>query len=62
GCPSGGNSTMVYFACTNCAVEAQRAQSAGGEIIKGKFSIDPYGFIALVTDTEGNVIGLHSMH
>ncbi|MER2526331.1 MAG: VOC family protein [Candidatus Competibacter denitrificans] len=62
GCPSGGNSTVVYFACTNCAVEAQRAQSAGGEIIKDKFSIDPYGFIALVTDTEGNVIGLHSMH
>jgi predicted enzyme related to lactoylglutathione lyase len=29
--------------------------------MKDKFSIGQYGFIALVTDTEGNVIGLHSM-
>ena len=28
---------------------------------KEKFSIGQYGFIALVTDTEGNTIGLHSM-
>jgi len=29
--------------------------------MKDKFAIGKYGFIALVTDTEGNVIGLHSM-
>ena len=60
GFPSGGNSTLVYFSCADCAVEAKRALAVGGKIVKDKFSIGPYGFIALVTDTEGNMIGLHS--
>jgi uncharacterized protein len=60
GFPSGGNSTLVYFSCTDCAVEARRAAASGGKIVKDKFSIGPHGFIALVTDTEGNMIGLHS--
>jgi predicted enzyme related to lactoylglutathione lyase len=61
GFPSGGNSTIVYFICADCSVEAKRASTQGGKIFKDKFSIGQYGFIALVTDTEGNMIGLHSM-
>ena len=61
GFPSGGNSTIVYFICQDCSVEAKRASTQGGKIFKEKFSIGQYGFIALVTDTEGNMIGLHSM-
>ena len=61
GCPSGGNSTLVYFTCGDCAVEAGRVAPNGGSVFKEKFSIGPYGFIALVLDTEGNMIGLHSM-
>lgn len=61
GCPSGGNSTLVYFACDNCAVEAARAKKAGGQVFKDKFSIGEYGHIALVIDPDGNMIGLHSM-
>lgn len=61
GVPVGGGSTLVYFACADCAVEAKRAAAAGGAIFKDKTSIAPYGFIALVIDTEGNMIGLHSM-
>ena len=61
GLPSGANSTVVYFACEDCAVQAKRAASHGGRIFKEKFSIGQYGFIALVFDTEGNMIGLHSM-
>ena len=61
GCPSGGNSTLVYFTCEDCAVEASRVTAAGGGIFKDKFSIGQYGFIALVTDTAGHMIGLHSM-
>jgi predicted enzyme related to lactoylglutathione lyase len=57
----GGNSTLVYFSCTDCATEAKRAAASGGAVFKEKFSIGQYGFIALVTDTEGNMIGLHSM-
>lgn len=61
GFPSGGNSTIVYFTCSDCAVEAKRASESGGKIFKDKFSIGQYGFIALVFDTEDNMIGLHSM-
>lgn len=60
GCPSGG-STLVYFGCEDCAVEAARAAANGGTIFKPKMAIGPHGFIALVHDTEGNLIGLHSM-
>ncbi len=61
GYPSGGNSTLVYFSCADCANEARRTADSGGKVFKEKFSIGPYGFIALVTDTEGNMVGLHSM-
>lgn len=61
GVPSGGNSVTIYFGCNDCAVEAARAAKSGGSIFKEKFSIGEHGFIALVTDTEGNLIGLHSM-
>ena len=60
GVSSGGNSTMVYFSCEDCAVEAGRVEAAGGRVEKEKFSIGEYGFIAIVFDTEGNMIGLHS--
>ncbi|CAN5132925.1 VOC family protein [soil metagenome] len=61
GVPAGGNSVIVYFMCDDCAKEASKAATSGGTIMKDKFAIGQYGFIALVTDTEGNVIGLHSM-
>ena len=61
GCPSGGNSTLIYFTCADCALEAERAKENGGRIFKDKFSIGQYGFISLVYDTEENMIGLHSM-
>ncbi|MBN8448247.1 MAG: VOC family protein [Candidatus Accumulibacter sp.] len=61
GMPSGGNSTLVYFGCEDCAVEAARVVKAGGHICREKFSIGEYGFCALAVDTEGNVFGLHSM-
>ena len=61
GGPSGGNNVLVYFTCADCAVEASRAASSGGQIMRAKMSIGQYGFIALITDTEGNMIGLHSM-
>jgi len=58
---SGGGGTIVYFSCDDCGVEASRTVRNGGQIFKPKFSIGQYGFIALVIDTEGNMIGLHSM-
>lgn len=61
GFPSGGNSTLVYFSCADCAVEAGRVAASGGRIQREKMSIGEYGFIALAFDTEGNLFGLHSM-
>jgi len=61
GFPSGGNSVLVYFGCEDCSVEAARAAQSGGRIQREKMSIGEYGFISLVFDTEGNMIGLHSM-
>jgi uncharacterized protein len=61
GFPSGGNSTIVYFASEDCAVEEGRTEKFGGRIQKRKTSIGEYGFISLVYDTEENMIGLHSM-
>lgn len=61
GVPSGGNSTLVYFGSEDCAVEAKRAAENGGTVVREKMSIGEYGFIALVVDTEGNMIGIHSM-
>ena len=60
GCASGG-STLVYFSCEDCSLEAAGAASNGGKIVKEKMAIGEYGFIALVEDTEGNMIGLHSL-
>jgi predicted enzyme related to lactoylglutathione lyase len=61
GVPSGPGGTMVYFSCADCAVEEARAAENGGTVCKGKFPIGEYGFIAIVSDTEGNMIGLHSL-
>jgi predicted enzyme related to lactoylglutathione lyase len=58
---SGRGGTLVYFSCADCAVEAARAAQNGGKVFKEKFSIGQYGFIALVVDPDGNLIGLHSM-
>ncbi len=60
GFPTGGNSTLVYFSCKDCAVEEKRALDAGGKLQRGKTAIGEYGFVSLVYDTEGNMIGLHS--
>jgi len=57
----GVGGTLVYFTCEDCAVVATRAAKQGGEVVQQKQSIGEHGFCALVRDTEGNLIGLHSM-
>ena len=58
---AGGNSTIVYFSCDDCAVEESRVADAGGKVVRPKMSIGEYGFVTMAEDTEGNAIGLHSM-
>ena len=57
----GGGGTLVYFGCDDCEVQAARAAQHGGSIVQEKTSIAEHGFCALARDTEGNVIGFHSM-
>ena len=57
----GAGGTVVYFGCEDCAVQAERAKANGGSIQQAKMSIGEHGFCAMVRDSEGNLIGLHSM-
>ena len=56
----GPGGTMVYFSVDDCAVEAGRVASAGGRLLRPKFSIGEFGWVALCADTEGNLFGLSS--
>ncbi len=60
GMAPGGSGTLIYFSCADCAVEESRVAGAGGTVVRPKMSIQPYGFMSIVVDTEGNTIGLHS--
>lgn len=53
--------TTVYFSVGDCAVEQARVVAAGGTIVRPKFSIGTFGWVALCMDTEGNLFGLSSM-
>lgn len=59
--PSGPGGSLVYFACDDCAVEAARVSKLGGSVFREKMPIGEHGFIAIFNDTEGNMVGLHSM-
>lgn len=59
--PSTTDGALLYFSCKDVAVELSRVEVANGEILKGKTEIGGgHGFMALVKDTEGNRIALHS--
>lgn len=62
GIEPGGNGTVVYFSCEDCAVQEARVAQAGGKIQQAKMSIGEFGFCTLAIDTEGNLFGLHSMN
>lgn len=58
----GAGGTLVYL---NVEGELDgvlsRVPSAGGAVLKPRMSIGEHGFIAIIKDTEGNPVGLHSM-
>ncbi|MBW9262187.1 MAG: VOC family protein [Candidatus Thiodiazotropha sp. (ex. Lucinisca nassula)] len=60
GFSAGGNSTLVYFGCEDCAIEESRVEEAGGQIHQAKMEIGEYGAVSIVIDTEVNMFGLHS--
>jgi predicted enzyme related to lactoylglutathione lyase len=60
GAPSGGNSTLVYFSCEDCAGPESRAEAFGGSVERPKMAVGSYGFVSMLKDTEGNLVGFHS--
>ena len=42
-------------------MEQERVSAAGGSVVRPKFAIGDHGFVSIATDTEGNMIGLHSV-
>lgn len=58
---AGNNSTLVYFSCDDCAVEASRVADAGGTLVAPKMAIGEHGNIAVAQDPDGNTVGFHSM-
>ena len=61
GVVAGANSTLIYFSCEDCAHDASRIMEFGGKIHEAKISIGEYGYVVIAFDSEGNMIGLHSM-
>ena len=60
--PSDTAGPLLYFSCKDLADELARVTPAGGSIIKQKTEIGGgHGFMALIKDTEGNRIALHSL-
>jgi len=60
GMKPGKGGTVVYFQSEDCVIEVGRVNENGGKVIKPKFAIGEYGFVAIVEDSEGNLIGIHS--
>jgi len=57
----GVGGTVVYFSAEDCAVVEARVADAGGKVVRPKFSIGEFGWVALCQDTEGNMFGLNSL-
>lgn len=53
---------LLYFNCNGRLDDAvATVERNGGKIVHPKHSIGPHGFRAVVLDSEGNRIALHSM-
>ncbi|MBN2009837.1 VOC family protein [candidate division KSB1 bacterium] len=55
--------TLVYLnGGDDLTYTLQRVEPAGGKLVVAKTQISPeYGYFGLFRDTEGNIVGLHSM-
>ena len=51
---------LVYLNAGDLDTSLSRVGKAGGSVLMPKTDIGDPGFIALVKDTEGNVVGLHT--
>ncbi len=61
--PSGTDGPLIYLnGNPDLQSVLDKVEAAGGKIMMPKTEISPkYGFMAVIIDTEGNRIGLHSV-
>lgn len=61
--PSASEGPLIYLnANPDVQVILDKVEEAGGRITVPKTEISPeYGFVAVIIDTEGNRIGMHSV-
>lgn len=61
-CKPGAGGTTVYLNVEgDLDAVLSRIPAAGGKVIRERMAIPPHGFIGIFEDSEGNVVGLHSM-
>ncbi len=58
--PSSKKGVMIYFSVLDVDLVLDRAREKEAKILREKFSIGEYGFVAIFLDSEGNRIGLHA--
>ena len=62
GCNPGPGGSLVYLNVEgDLDGVLHRIPAAGGKVIRERMPIPPHGFIGIFEDSEGNVVGLHSM-
>jgi uncharacterized protein len=61
--PSSNGTTVFLNANPNLQVVLERVPAAGGKALmpKTKIEMEGAGYFAMISDTEGNTVGLHSM-
>lgn len=60
--PSSSGSLIYLNANPNLQTVLEKVEAAGGQVAMPKTPIsDEWGFFAIIIDTEGNSVGLHSM-
>jgi predicted enzyme related to lactoylglutathione lyase len=60
--PSGTGTIVFLHGGDDLSVILSRIEDAGGKIVVPKTPIGQNGFVASFLDTEGNKVGIHSIH
>lgn len=55
-----GGGTIIYFTCPDIDTTVAKAELMGSKVVLPKKDIGEYGTIAWITDSEGNIIALHT--
>ncbi len=57
-----GDTTIFHLIVSDIEQTLERVKSYGGKVSREKTVIPVYGWYALISDTEGNILGLYQTH